>query len=208
MRIAVSPAAAAGPRWGQREAQGRRGASTRRTAALLEGPVGRDAVLLRDDLPELRPDLIAGLAGLDVHNLPHCRSCGRSLPARKPGSARRTYRRASTTAGVSPGTEGSARAPRRDGGARRPNEKPPPRRARLEKPPPPAARAPPRPVRGSNDAEYVPAIDDASRTVRVRNADGHEQQRQLCDATRVSSSVFFFVRRTHRNEKQRVLVLF
>ena len=32
---------------------------------------GVDAVLIADDLPELGPDLVAALAGLDVDDLPH-----------------------------------------------------------------------------------------------------------------------------------------
>ena len=35
------------------------------------GAGGVDAVLVGDDLPELGPDLVAALAGLDVDDLPH-----------------------------------------------------------------------------------------------------------------------------------------
>ena len=35
------------------------------------GSCGVDAVLIADDLPELGPDLVAALAGLDVDDLPH-----------------------------------------------------------------------------------------------------------------------------------------
>ena len=45
----------------------------------LVGASGIHAMLVGDDLPELGPDLVAALAGLDVHDLPHflsfCSSC-------------------------------------------------------------------------------------------------------------------------------------
>ena len=37
----------------------------------MVGAGGIDAVLIRDDLPELGPDLVAALAGLEMNNLPH-----------------------------------------------------------------------------------------------------------------------------------------
>ena len=33
---------------------------------------GVDAMLVRDDLPELGPDLVASLADLEMYDLPHC----------------------------------------------------------------------------------------------------------------------------------------
>ena len=37
----------------------------------LVGSGGIDAMLIRDDLPELGPDLVAALAGLEMNDLPH-----------------------------------------------------------------------------------------------------------------------------------------